>query len=229
MMKKVFILSLLLAFAFPTFAQQDRNREQIRQERCENAQTRVQERRNHYEERKEYYNNRYEAIRARVSRAVEFLGDDYNTADLEAAGEELKGFAEEARAQHEAVRESIDAIHEYVCGSDFDGTRDRDELQSIIDASRVELDDLRQIHHDARSYIIETIRPLLMDLRDQVLDKVGSDDDSNNDDNDLNDDNSDDLTDDSSDDGDDDSSDDSSDDGEDDGRDDSSDDSSDDE
>lgn len=130
---------------------------------CERVETMVDTRIARFDNNYERNLNRYQAMFERLQTIIEaFSEQGYDTSQLEAAVGEMESQILTVQSEYELFIEQLRASQEYACG-ESDG-----EFRNAISEARGQMRAFRQASSETRTFYQTEIRPLLLDLRQQV-------------------------------------------------------------
>jgi len=143
--------------------QREEEKEQRITEKCVNVTELVQQKVERYNTNREMYVGKYERLRERIAAWANRLEEDgYDVAKLEASLVTLDSKIANVSALHEAFITKLDDVKNYECGNS-DGA-----YKQALETSREALAAVRDGVSEVRKYYLEEVKPLVIELRNQV-------------------------------------------------------------
>jgi hypothetical protein len=144
-------------------------------QRCENVTELVSQKVERYNTNREMYVGKYERLRERIAAWANRLEEDgYDVSNLEASLTTLDTKIANVSQLHESFVTKLDDLKNYECGNS-DGA-----YKQALEVSREALTTVRDGVSEVRKYYIEEVKPLVIDLRNQVAaDKESSESENN--------------------------------------------------
>jgi len=133
--------------------------------KCNNVTRKVETITERYDQNKNRYINAFQNIHKSMEKfALKFKADGYDTVQLEEHIAEFNNMIQNAIRSYNEFRVGLENAKGEACGGD-----DKEAQQEFTQA-RKELKDFKDTMIDLRTYVKETLREDIMDLREQVAD-----------------------------------------------------------
>ncbi len=144
-------------------------REEKKEERCNVVEGRIQNKLSKFQENKENHVERYKHIKEAVTNLVARLKEKgYSTGNLETYLKELDSKIQDMASDYQTFISKLEETKNYTCGAsqgDFVAKLNEAKAARIV---------VFQDAVEIRKYIIETIRPEMKSLREQIKDSKSS-------------------------------------------------------
>lgn len=138
--------------------------------KCNNVTKKVEMITERYDQNKKRYINAFQNIHRSMEKfALKFKADGYDTVQLEAHITEFNNMIQNAIRSYNEFRVGLENAKGEACGGD-----DKEAQQEFTQA-RKELKDFKDTMLDLRTYVKETLRQDIMDLRGQITDSQEDD------------------------------------------------------
>jgi len=155
--------------------QREEEKERRITEKCVNVTELVMQKVERYNANREMYVGKYERLRERIAAWANRLEEDgYDVAKLEASLVTLDSKIANVSALHETFITKLDDVKNYECGNS-DGA-----YKQALETSREALAAVREGVSEVRKYYLEEVKPLVIDLRNQVAQDKESGESENN-------------------------------------------------
>jgi len=155
--------------------QREEEKERRITEKCVNVTELVMQKVERYNANREMYVGKYERLRERIAAWANRLEEDgYDVAKLEASLVTLDSKIANVSALHETFITKLDDVKNYECGNS-DGA-----YKQALETSREALAAVREGVSEVRKYYLEEVKPLVIDLRNQVAQDIESGESENN-------------------------------------------------
>lgn len=162
----IVFLSLKVSFALPLLDSIQLNKNidilSIFQTKCKEKETRIKNRIGNFEAKKERHMEIYNKLQDRLEQKITRWKEmGYDTDKLETDLEELNTMVDEFVAEYSDYIDTLRGAQGIVCTSD-------DDFDTAVEEAQDDLQDLREKASEIKNFYYNTIRPDILDLKEQT-------------------------------------------------------------